>query len=115
MTTLTGRRAERDTLDQLVAAICAGESRALVLSGEAGVGKTALLKYLTERAAGCRLLRATGVQSEMELAFAALHQLCSPVVDHVDRLPEPQRDALRTAFGISSGQAPDNFWSALRC
>jgi DNA-binding CsgD family transcriptional regulator len=109
MTTLTGRRAERDTLDQLVAAICAGESRALVLSGEAGVGKTALLKYLTERAAGCRLLRATGVQSEMELAFAALHQLCSPVVDHVDRLPEPQRDALRTAFGISSGQAPDKF------
>jgi predicted ATPase len=75
---LTGRSAERGMLDQFVEAIRAGESRALVLSGEAGVGKTALLEYLVERAANCRVLRATGVQSEMELAFSALHQLCSP-------------------------------------
>jgi hypothetical protein len=106
---LTGRRAERGTLDRFVEAVSAGESRALVVSGEAGVGKTALLEYLTERAAGCRVLRATGVQSEMELAFAALHQLCSPILDSLDRLPAPQGDALRTAFGIGSGAAPDKF------
>jgi hypothetical protein len=75
---LTGRGDERGMLDQFVEAIRAGESRALVLSGEAGVGKTALLEYLVERAADCRVLRPTGVQSEMELAFSALHQLCSP-------------------------------------
>jgi predicted ATPase len=75
---LTGRSSERGMLDQFVEAIRAGESRALVLSGEAGVGKTVLLEYLVERAANCRVLRATGVQSEMELAFSALHQLCSP-------------------------------------
>jgi DNA-binding CsgD family transcriptional regulator len=87
----------------------AGESRALAVSGEAGVGKTALLEYLAEQAADCRVLRATGVQSEMEMAFAALHQLCSPILGNLDRLPAPQADALRTAFGISAGAAPDKF------
>jgi DNA-binding CsgD family transcriptional regulator len=106
---LVGRRAERDTLDRFVEAMRAGSSRALVVSGEAGVGKTALLEYLAEQAAECRVLRATGVQSEMELAFAALHQLCSPIVGNLDRLPAPQADALRTAFGISSGAAADKF------
>ena len=94
--TLMGRHAERGMLDELVVAIRAGESRALALSGEAGVGKTALLEYLVERAADCHVLRATGVQSEMELAFAALHQLCSPILGNLGSLPDPQRDALRT-------------------
>ena len=106
---LTGRRVERGMLDQFVEAIRAGESRALVISGEPGVGKTALLNYLAEQAAECRVLHATGVQSEMELAFAAVHQLCSPILEEANRLPAPQRDALGTAFGLSSGAAPDKF------
>jgi tetratricopeptide (TPR) repeat protein len=106
---LTGRGAERGMPDRFVEAIRAGESRALVLSGEAGVGKTALLEYLAEQAAECRVLNATGVQSEMELAFAAVHQLCSPILDTATRLPAPQCAALRTAFGLSSGAAPDMF------
>src|SRR4029077_16899932 len=76
---LIDRDAERDTLDRLIAAVCAGESRALVLSGEAGVGKTVLLDYLGRNASGCRVVRTTGYQSEMEMAFAALHQLCGPL------------------------------------
>src|ERR1700742_1019696 len=106
---LTGRRVERGMLDQFVEAIRAGESRALVISGEPGVGKTALLNYLAEQAAECRVLHATGVQSEMELAFAAVHQLCSPILEEANRLPAPQRDALGTAFGLSSGAVPDKF------
>jgi DNA-binding CsgD family transcriptional regulator len=107
--TLIGRRVERDMLGEFVAAIRAGESRALLVSGEAGVGKTALLEYLVEQAADCHVLRATGVQSEMELAYAALHQLCVPILGSVGRLPEPQRAALRIAFGAGSGAAPDKF------
>jgi DNA-binding CsgD family transcriptional regulator len=80
-----------------------------VLRGEPGVGKSALLEHMVERAAGCRVARAAGVQSEMELAFAGLHQLCGPMLDRVERLPDPQRDALRVAFGISGGSAPDRF------
>jgi len=104
-----GRRGECGVLDQLVGAIPAGESRALVLAGEPGVGKTALLDYLAGRAPDCRLVRATGVQSEMELAFAALQQLCAPMLDRVERLPGPQGDALLMAFGVSRGPAPDRF------
>jgi DNA-binding CsgD family transcriptional regulator len=96
-------------LDQLVGAVRAGASRALVISGEAGIGKTALLDYVAAQAPGARVVRAAGVQSEMELAFAGLQQLCAPLLDHLDRLPEPQRDALRTAFGVSAGPAPDRF------
>jgi len=81
----------------------------VVLAGEAGVGKTALLDYVAGHASGCRVVRATGVQSEMELAFAGLQQLCKPLLDHLDRLPGPQRDALQTAFGLSAGPAPDRF------
>jgi len=81
----------------------------VVLSGEAGVGKTALLDYVAGHAAGCRVVRATGVQSEMELAFAGLQQLCKPLLDHLDRLPGPQREALAIAFGLSAGAAPDRF------
>jgi hypothetical protein len=96
-------------LDQLVDAVLAGESRALVLHGEPGVGKTVLLDYLAERAFQCRVMRAVGVQQEMELAYAGLHQLCVSMLDRMERLPGPQRDALGTAFGISGGPAPDRF------
>src|SRR6202051_1659455 len=91
-TRLTGRRSECDSLDRLVESVRAGESRALVVRGEPGVGKTALLEYLVERAAGFRVARAVGVQSEMELVFAGLHQLLAPMLDRVARLPVPQRD-----------------------
>ncbi len=87
----------------------AGESRALVVRGEPGVGKTALLDYLARRASGCLVARAAGVQSEMELAFAGLHQLCAPMLDHDLSLLDPQREALRTAFGLSAGSVPDRF------
>ena len=106
---LTDRHAECDVLGRLVAAVRAGESRALVVHGEPGVGKTALLEYLAGQASGCRVAHAGGVQSEMELAFAVLHQLCAPMLDRLERLPAPQRDALRTAFGLSAGPAPDRF------
>jgi tetratricopeptide (TPR) repeat protein len=106
---LRGRFTERTVLDQLVEAVRAGKSRALVVAGEPGVGKTALLDYLAGQASGFRVVRATGVQSEMELVFAALQQLCAPMLDHLERLPGPQRDALRTAFGISAGPALDRF------
>ena len=106
---LTGRLSERGELDRFVAGVRAGEGRALVVRGEPGVGKTVLLDYLAARASGCLVARAAGVQSEMELAFAALHQLCAPMLDHAEFLPEPQREALRTAFGLSAGPAPDRF------
>ncbi len=92
-----------------MAGVRAGEGRALVVRGEPGVGKTVLLDYLAGRAPGCRVARAAGVQSEMELAFAALHQLCAPMLDHAESLPVPQREALRTAFGLSAGPVPDRF------
>ena len=110
---LTGRRAECDVLDRLVRDVRAGESRALVLHGEPGVGKSALLEYLAGHASGCRVARATGAQSEMELAFAGLQMLCAPMLDRLDALPLPQRDALRTAFGISTGPTPDRFLVSL--
>ena len=91
----------------------AGGGRALVVRGEPGVGKTALLDYLARRASGCRVARAAGVQSEMELAFAALHQLCAPMLDHAESLPVPQREALWTALGLSTGPAPDRFMVGL--
>jgi DNA-binding CsgD family transcriptional regulator len=87
----------------------AGQSSVLVLRGEAGVGKTALLEYVAERASGFRVARAAGVESEMELAFAGLQQLCAPMLDRLERLPGPQREALRLVFGLSEGTAPDRF------
>jgi AAA ATPase domain len=106
---LLGRRSECAALDQLVASVRAGASRALVLRGEAGVGKSALLEHLAQRATGCAVTRAAGVESEMELAFAGLHQLCAPFVDRLERLPGPQRAALGTAFGLRDAGAPDRF------
>ena len=110
-TGLVDRRRECDALDRLIAAIRAGESRALVVRGDPGVGKTALVDHLAGRAsgAGLRVARAVGVQSEMELAFAGLHQLCAPMLDRAERLPVPQRDALRTALGVAAGPPPDRF------
>jgi hypothetical protein len=77
------------------------------MHGEAGVGKTALLDYVGDQATGCRVIRASGVESEMELAYAALQQLCAPLLDDLGHLPAPQRNALSTAFGLSAGPAPD--------
>jgi DNA-binding CsgD family transcriptional regulator len=106
---LVGRNDECDALDRLVAEIRAGQSRVLVLRGDAGVGKTALLEHLAGAADGCRVARAAGVESEMELAYAGLHALCAPLLGSLGELPVPQRDALNTAFGLSAGPAPDRF------
>src|SRR3954447_2410963 len=106
---LLGRRSECETLDRLVATVRAGQSAVLVVRGEPGVGKSALLGSLLELASGCRIAPAVGVESEMELPFAGLHQLCGPMLDRLDRLPGPQRDALATAFGLSAGDPPDRF------
>jgi DNA-binding CsgD family transcriptional regulator len=106
---LIDRRSERATLDRLVVGLRRGHSSALVVRGEAGVGKSVLLEYLAGQATGCRLLHAVGVESEMELAFAGLHQLCAPLLSKLDGLPAPQRVALATALGLQGGQAPDRF------
>ena len=104
-TPLAGRGAEGARLDRLLADARVGQSAVLVLRGEPGIGKTALLGYVAERAAGFRVVRAAGVESEMELPFAGLHQLCGPMLGGVGRLPTPQRDALGTAFGLTFGAA----------
>jgi DNA-binding CsgD family transcriptional regulator/tetratricopeptide (TPR) repeat protein len=106
---LLGRHSESTTLDRLLDVVRAGESRALVIRGDPGVGKTALLEYVVQRATGCRVAQAMGVQAEMELAFAGLHQLCAPMLDRLERLPDPQRAALASAFGLTAGHAPDGF------
>jgi DNA-binding CsgD family transcriptional regulator len=108
-THLRGRQSECGSLDRLLEDVHGGQSRVLVLRGEAGVGKTALLEYLAARASGCRVVRAAGVESEMELAFAGVHQLCAPALSHLADLPGPQRDALATAFGLTAGAAADRF------
>jgi hypothetical protein len=106
---LLGRRSERETLDGIVTDALAGQSRVIVVRGEAGIGKSALLGHVLEKVAGWHVATAVGVESEMELAYSGLHQLCGPMLDHLDRLPTPQREALATVFGQSSGPAPDRF------
>jgi DNA-binding CsgD family transcriptional regulator len=106
---LLGRRSERETLDGIVTDALAGQSRVIVVRGEAGIGKSALLGHLLEKVAGWHITTAVGVESEMELAYSGLHQLCGPMLDHLDRLPVPQREALATVFGLSAGPAPDRF------
>ena len=108
-TRLWGREQECMLLDDLVSSVRRGESRSLVLRGEAGIGKTALLEHLVGSAPDVSVVRATGVESEMELAFAGLHQLCAPLLGWLDRVPTPQQDALRIVFGLVSGPAPDRF------
>src|SRR5580700_2072190 len=110
---LAGRGAETARLDRLLADARAGQSAVLVLRGEPGIGKTALLSYAAESAAGFQVFRAAGVESEMELPFAGLHQLCGPMLVGVGQLPPPQRAALGTAFGLSSGAQPDRFLVSL--
>jgi DNA-binding CsgD family transcriptional regulator len=106
---LRGRHSECEVLDRLLERVRAGHSRVLVLRGEPGVGKSALIQYLLDRASECRVTRSVGVESELELPFAGLHQLCAPFLDRLERLPGPQRDSLRTAFGLAPGQPPDRF------
>jgi DNA-binding CsgD family transcriptional regulator len=106
---LRGRARECAAFEELLAAIRRGESRSLLVRGEAGIGKTALLEYLVESASEATVVRAVGVESEMELAFSSLHQLCAPLLGEHDRLPAPQRDALRVVFGLSAGPPPDRF------
>ena len=111
---LLGRRSECEVLDDVLAAVRAGESRVLVVRGGAGVGKSALLEFAADAAApDMRILRAAGVESEMELAFAALHQLCAPLLGRVEHLPTPQRTALATVFGLQPGPPPDRFMVGL--
>ncbi|MGW4799408.1 AAA family ATPase, partial [Nonomuraea sp. NPDC004297] len=120
-TRLIDRRDELDELLRLVEAVRGGEGRVLVVRGEPGVGKTALLDRLAEHvsgegsdlAPGTRVVRVTGVQSEMELGFAGVHQLCTPFLNRLDALPTPQREALRVAFGLGEGPRPDRFLVAL--
>jgi DNA-binding CsgD family transcriptional regulator len=112
-TGLIDRREEREALGRLLESIRVGQSAVLVLRGDAGIGKTALLEHVAEAAGGCRIARAVGVQSEMELAFAGLHQLCAPMLDGMGSLPEPQQQALRVAFGMEEGGAPNPFLVAL--
>ena len=108
-----GRARERETLDRLLRQVRGGRSAVLVLRGEAGVGKSALLEHVTGNADGCRVARTGGVQSEMELPFAGLHQLCAPLLEGLASLPPPQAQALRVAFGLQDGGAPDPFLVAL--
>jgi DNA-binding CsgD family transcriptional regulator len=110
---LRGRRGECEALDALLHGIRAGHSAVQVLRGEAGVGKSALLDYVAERADGCRVVRVAGVQSEMELAYAGLHQLCAAMIDRVTELPGPQREALRAAFGYQQDATPEPFAVAI--
>src|SRR5918994_1256944 len=110
---LLGRADERELLDRLLENVRAGQSAVLVVRGEAGVGKTALLHYCARQASGFRVARIAGVESEMELPFAGLHQLCAPMLGRLGALPEPQQAALGVALGRSSGPVPDRFLVAL--
>jgi DNA-binding CsgD family transcriptional regulator/tetratricopeptide (TPR) repeat protein len=110
---LLGRAGERRLLRGLFENVRGGQSAVIVIRGEAGVGKTALLQHCVDEADGLRVARIAGIESEMELPFAGLHQLCAPMLDRLDALPEPQRGALRVAFGLASGAPPDRFLVAL--
>jgi DNA-binding CsgD family transcriptional regulator len=106
---LCGRQSECEALERLLDEVRGQHSRVLILRGEAGIGKTTLLEYLASKASGFRILRAAGVESEMELPFAGLHQLCTTILPHLAHLPAPQRDALGTAFGLHPSAAADRF------
>ena len=104
-----GRTSEREVIDRLLVNVRGGQSAVLVIRGEAGIGKTALLQYVARQASGLRVEHVTGVEAEMELPYAGIHQLCAPMLPRLDALPQPQQDALRVAFGLASGQVPDRF------
>src|ERR671918_1533868 len=103
------RTSEREVLDRLLSNVRGGQSAVLVMRGEAGIGKTALLRHAARNATGFRVAQVTGVEAEMELPFAGVHQLCAPLLDHLDALPRAQRDALNVALGLASGDVPDRF------
>src|ERR1700759_884148 len=104
-----GRTTERDVLDGLLARVRRGESDVLVIRGAAGIGKTALLRYAARQASGFRVAELTGVEAEMELPFAGIHQLCATMLDGINALPVPQRDALSVALGLTDGEVPERF------
>lgn len=104
---LLGRHGEIETLDRLLREVREGHSRVLTLRGEAGIGKSALLDHLAVRTAGVRVVRVAGSEAESDFAYAALQSLCAPILSHLDSLPPVQREALRVAFGLSSGAAPE--------
>src|SRR4051794_38116242 len=104
---LRGRFREREALDDALDRVRDGESDAVVLRGEAGIGKTSLLQYVAHRAIGCRVVQVAGVETELELPFAALHQLCGPLLGEVTSVPDHQLDALRVALGLAAGPPPD--------
>lgn len=106
---LVGRHRECEALDDLLADLREGGSRVLVIRGEAGIGKTVLLEYLAAQASRAKVTRAQGIEADMELPYASLHQLCAPFLDQLDGLPAPQREALRVAFGMAAGDPPDRF------
>src|SRR3954449_5708153 len=110
---LQGRSDEHAVLDRLLREVRGGQSAVLVIRGEAGVGKTALLRHAVGQASGFRATQIAGVESEMELPYAGLHQLCTPVLDRLEALPEPQQVALRVALGLAAGDPPDRFLVAL--
>src|SRR5688572_30664439 len=103
------RTSEREVLDRLLAHVHEGQSAVLVIRGEAGIGKTALLRYAARQASGFRVAQVTGVEAEMELPFAGIHQLCAPLLDQLDALPQAQQDGLNVALGLASGDVPDRF------
>jgi DNA-binding CsgD family transcriptional regulator len=104
-----GRTSERELLDRLITNVRGGQSAVLVIRGEAGIGKTALLQYATRQASDLRVEQVTGVEDEMELPYAGIHQLCAPMLPRLDALPQPQQDGLRVALGLTSGQVPERF------
>ena len=110
---LRGRRVECDAIEELLDRARVGESGALVLRGDVGIGKTALLRHAIDAASGFEIVRASGVESELDLAFAGLHQLCVPLLPGLQRLPAPQQEALGTAFGLSAGSPPDRLFVGL--
>jgi DNA-binding CsgD family transcriptional regulator len=110
---LLGRTSEREVLDRLLVSVREGQSAVLVLRGEAGIGKTALLRHVARQASGFRVAQVAGVEAEMELPFSGIHQLCAPVLDHLESLPQPQYDALNVALGLASGDVPDRFLVSL--
>jgi DNA-binding CsgD family transcriptional regulator len=110
---LLGRASERKTLDRLLAQAREGQSAVMVIRGEAGIGKTTLLRYAAENATDFRVAQSTGIQAEMELPFAGIHQLCAPLLDQLDALPQPQQDALHVALGLAPGDVPNRFLVSL--
>src|SRR5262245_58003797 len=111
--TLFGRCRELAALDRMLNSACRGQSAVLVLRGESGVGKTALLDHLFDRASEVHVAHIAGAELEMELAYAGLHHLCGPMLHHLEKLPIPQREALGVAFGLREGKTPDQFLLAM--